>query len=445
MIRFNPLILLSLLVAFPAVGFAQDVADAADVMVPQGLARYVEREESVYKWELRSRRKLEKGTIYDMDVTSQTWQGIVWKHPVTICEPNRIRYSKHALLFVTGGSKGRRPSDDDLEIGLSLATLCGARVVTVHQVPNQPLFDGRYEDDLITETWLKYLQTGDETWPLLFPMVKSAVKTMDAIQEFAKSEWEDEIEGFVITGASKRGWTSWLTPVVDERVVATAPIVIDVLNFRPQMKHQLKTWGKYSVQIKDYSSKGLIVEGKESPREAHLRHMMDPYTYRRQLKLPKLLVNGTNDPYWVVDAMSVYWDDLVGPKYVLQVPNAGHGLDGGLELALSTVAAFFQHQASGTPLPQVSWEIEGEEHGAQLKLQTSQKPLSVRFWSAKSETQDFRKSEWTSQAMRGDGAEFINSVSWPESGHLAYYGEAQFHINGVPYSLCTVMQRDHPK
>ena len=70
---------------------------------------------------------------------------------------------------------------------------------------------------------------------------------------------------------------------------------------------------------------------------------MDPYTYRGRVTQPKLIVNATNDPYWVVDAMKFYWHDLVGPKYALQAPNAGHGLDGQREFVLAS------HQASGVP------------------------------------------------------------------------------------------------
>ena len=431
----------SLFVIFLALRVAVPASGADDV--PVALQNYMKRPEPDFAWQITNRVKSENGRMIELRLTSQKWQDIVWEHAVEIFEPAKVEYSQHALLFVTGGSQPpRSPGESTLQMGAALAKQSGARVIVLHQVPNQPLFDNRREDDLITETWLKYLQTGDETWPLLFPMVKSAVKTMDAVQELSTDEFGQKIEKFVITGASKRGWTSWLAPVADSRVVATAPIVIDVLNFRAQMDHQLKTWGRFSDQIIDYSSKGLIVTGDESPQEKQLRLMMDPYTYRKQLALPKLLVNGTNDTYWVCDAMKWYWPDLSGPKYALQVPNAGHGLDGGRELALSTVAAFTRCVASGRPLPSLNWEVAQTGTRVGLDLTSSVAPVAARLWSAHSSDLDFRDERWSASDLARQKDKYSGSVEKNGKPHVAFYGELQFAIDDVPYSLCTIIHRN---
>lgn len=430
-------VLAAVAVSFLAPLFEVQAEDATEI--PTALQNYVDREEPDYQWSVTNRAKTEHGRLLQLNLTSQKWHDIVWEHAVEIFEPADLDHPKHAILFVTGGRQPPKAADDRTkQLGFGLAKASGMRVVVVHQVPNQPLFDGRVEDDLITETWLRYLKTGDETWPLLFPMVKSAVKAMDATQELSRAEFNEEISSFVITGASKRGWTSWLTPAADKRVVATAPLVIDVLNFRAQMKHQIASWGKYSDQIIDYSSKGLIVEGKESTRERQLRLMMDPYTYRRRLALPKLLVNGTNDPYWVVDAMKLYWHDLSGPTFALQIPNAGHGLGQGRELALRTVGAFARHVASKTPLPQLKWTIVRSDNEVTIQITSSVKPDSTDLWIAHSSDLDFRDEEWTSRRLEANAGR----VTIPKNEHVAFFGDLRFQIQGVPYSLCTLIHRE---
>ena len=55
--------------------------------------------------------------------------------------------------------------------------------------------------------------------------------------------------------------------------------------------------------------------------------MVDPYSFRDRLTMPKLLINGTNDRYWTLNALDLYWNELKEPKYVVELPNAGHGLE----------------------------------------------------------------------------------------------------------------------
>ena len=427
------------------------VTNVADV--PAAMFEYVARPEPEFAWHCRRSLQHEQRTVHLLEVTSQKWHDIVWKHSVEIYEPKELSHPGHALLFVTGGSRLKDPDEGDLRFGTSLADLCGARVIVLRQVPNQPLFGGKVEDDLITETWLRYLESGDTTWPLLFPMVKSAVKTMDAVQQFTNSQGRQTgpdssaqkyaVEHFVIAGASKRGWTSWLTPVVDQRIVATAPIVIDVLNFRAQMQHQLKTWGRFSDQIIDYTRKGLVKgpDEAETDREVALRTMMDPYTYRKRLTLPKLLIVGTNDPYWVVDSMNLYWDELAGPKFVRQVPNAGHSLNGGRDAALTTLAVFFRHIAAGQDLPDVAWEFQDGADQLRLQIRSTAKPSEVRLWTARSTDPDFRNDQWEAQVVTASDGVYVGRQDVPAEGHVAMFGEVEFQFHDLPWSITTLVYR----
>lgn len=430
---------LALLGSLPA-----ETKESTSEEIPEAIFKFMQRPEPAFRWELKETKAAKTGRVHHLHLVSQTWHEITWEHALFVYEPAQIDHPEHMLLFITGGSTGKLPSEKDQEFGMQLAHASGAAVAMLYQVPNQPLLGDRKEDDLITETWLRYLQTGDETWPLLFPMVKSAVKAMDALQAFSEEHLQKQVKSFVITGASKRGWTSWLTPVVDKRVVATAPIVIDVLNFLAQTRHQKETWGKYSEQIIDYTSKGLVKTSaeEETPRERQLRLMMDPYTYRKRLTLPKLMIVGTNDRYWVVDAMNLYWDDLEGPKYVLQVPNAGHDLGEGRNHALNTLSIFFRHVASGKSLPVLKWQADEKNGQLMLRIESDPMPVRVKLWKAEALGKDFREAKWTSEPLTIKNPHTQCALAIPGGGrHIAVFGEMEFQFGERTYSLTTLVYR----
>jgi PhoPQ-activated pathogenicity-related protein len=242
-----------------------------------------------------------------------------------------------------------------------------------------------------------------------------------------------------VTGASKRGWTTWLTGAADSRVKGIAPMVIDVLNMAAQMPHQLEVWGAYSDEIDDYTERG-IQDRMAIPEGQKLNSIVDPFSYRDRLTMPKLILIGTNDPYWPVDAVNLYFDQLKGEKHILYVPNAGHDLGDGRR-AIAGIVAFFMSVASGTPLPAFSWDVKRDGNSAVLTVKAGTKPIEVNLWSATTPTRDFRPSPWQKVAMSaGLENSYRANVEIPQTGHIAFYGELVYPIiGGQRYSLCTPM------
>jgi len=399
------------------------------------LEDYVKAPDASFAWKQTSNHTTPEGTIHSINLVSQVWQGITWSHELSIYEPKELTYHDSALLFITGGGTGSKPSDKDHETAFSLTRVTGSRVAVLHQVPNQPLLGDKTEDTLIAETFVRYLETKDRNWPLLFPMVKSAIRAMDAVQAWAKDRPQGDITRFVVTGASKRGWTTWLTGAADNRVIAIAPMVIVMLNMAAQGPNQLEVWGKYSEQIDDYVNRGLMQRVK-TPEGTALWKMVDPYSFRDRLSIPKLLINGSNDRYWTLNALDLYWNGLKGPKYLTELPNAGHGLETNREWAIQGLGAFYRHTVTGRPMPALSWTTRRASGATTLTIQAHPEPTSARLWSARSQSRDFREAKWASSALEA-GTSISVSLPDPAPGHTAAYADLEYQIDGIPYHLST--------
>jgi PhoPQ-activated pathogenicity-related protein len=405
-----------------------------------GLVEYVQKPDAAFKWELKGQTRQGAFTVYDLRLVSQVWEGITWEHQLQVYRPTDAAAAGTVFLWNTGGSASPGNQAFALQLAKKIRTPCAF----LYHIPNQPLLDGRKEDALIAETFVRYLKTGDEDWPLLFPMVKSVVKAMDAVQALARQEWKEPVEkAFVVSGASKRGWTTWLTGAVDPRVKAIAPAVIDTLNMRAQMPYQLESYGRYSDMIADYTRAGLVPM-PDTPEAKRLWSMVDPWAYRDKLTMPKCIVNGANDPYWTVDALNLYWDDLKGDKWVIYVPNAGHNLQqqtasGGRDTsrALNGLAAFARHQAADKPMPKMRWK-HGEADGKlRLTVTATPAPKGARLWVAEAPTRDFRQAKWLEKAAQVEGETVVGLVEAPAQGCRAFFAELDYAIDDLPYHLST--------
>src|SRR5438132_1318948 len=162
------------------------------------LLEYVKKPDDSFAWKLKAKTEDDAGTIYNLEVVSQTWQKIKWEHSLQVFVPKGVKPTETIVLWNQGG----KPSPVSTLMGMEMARKAKAPVAFLYGIPNQPLLDGKREDALIAETFVRYLKTEDDSWPLLFPMVKSLTKAMDALQAFAQREWNFVVRWFLVSGAS---------------------------------------------------------------------------------------------------------------------------------------------------------------------------------------------------------------------------------------------------
>ena len=396
---------------------------------------YVAAPDAAFKWEKVAEKPTPSGADVRLEMTSQVWQGITWKHRLAIVKPSQPRHPDQCMLVITGGD----PGGDMFQFASMISMLIGMPIAVLGDIPNQPLFDGLSEDGLIAHTFVKYLETKDPTWPALFPMTKSAVRAMDAVQQLSEKEWGKKVESFIVTGASKRGWTTWFTGEVDKRAKAIIPMVYDNLNLAAQMAHQKESFGgTFSEQIEDYTKQGLpdLLISEEGRA---LGRMVDPYTYRDKATMPKLMVTGTNDRYWPLDAASAYFNDLVGPKYIIHVPNSGHGLDDRGRV-IGAVIGFAAATVGDLPLPKLSWAFTPADNGLTLTGKSDLAPKQVLVWTATAPALDFRESKWTSQKLTAQDGAYSFTMPKPATGHAAFFLEFAYPGKGTDFPLTTELR-----
>lgn len=359
--------------------------------------------------------------VHRFTLISQTWRGHDWSHRFEIYVPRKVTRRDFAFIFVTGSGE----PENERALIEQIAERAGVIAAVLCDVPNQPLYDGKKEDALLAFTFDQFLKSGDPSWPILFPMVKSVVRAMDLLEGGMQRAYAAKKVQFIVSGASKRGWTSWLTAAVDKRVAALAPAVFDMLNFKEQIRYAKEVYGAQSEKIRDYTELGLV-ERLDEPRSKQLLSWVDPYSYREALARPKLLLLGTNDPYWTGDSIRWYWDELPGPKWVFYAPNTGHRVLRD-ERARKVLADFVAMIAHANPAEPPQWSIKCAKGRASAKvLTTGESSLRATVWGSVSANGDFRESKWEVLCTADSGAE----CSWDLS--TAGSNAAVLEIGGAP-------------
>jgi uncharacterized protein (TIGR03437 family) len=404
------------------------------------LDRYVRAADPAFGWELRSTHPGLGFRTFNLRMTSQTWltgaevSGNRWQHWLRVIVPSNVQSAKAVLLINGGNTDEPNPGAAPVEFGTAVA-LTGTVLAELRAVPNQPLtFAGetasRSEDAILAFTWDKYLRTGDERWPAQLPMTKAAVRAMDAVIEFCATAEAGghRIDGFVVGGGSKRGWTSWLTAAVDRRVIGLAPLVFDALNAEPAFRGHFQTYGFWSSAVADYERLGIFAWLGSAPSRALMR-IVDPYEYRSRLTMPKYIINAAGDQFFPPTSSQLYFGDLAGSNSLRYVPNVGHELEGAETETLSSAIAWAQAVIRGSPVPQYSWQIPEE---GRIVVNAGSQPTLVRLWqAANTAARDFRRETigtgWTSSVLLpSSGGVYQATVERPQQGWKAFFVELNY-------------------
>jgi PhoPQ-activated pathogenicity-related protein len=254
------------------------------------------------------------------------------------------------------------------------------------QIPNQPIVFAddplrrhRSEDAFVAFTWKRYLN--DTTRPAvlnMLPMAKSGVRGLDTMQDFCKKSGWADIKQFIVAGASKRGWTTWMVGAVDKRVKAIMPLVMDLLHMQSGLQNHYRSLGGWSFAFKNYWDLGLPTV-INTPAIPQLGTVMDVINYKQFLNIPKLVIDACGDEFFLLDDDRQWWGELPGKTWRLMVQNAEHSLLTGLLPVLDSVAGFIEGIMKDSFIPEFFWDIDQETGAITIKTYYPPKEVTVHF------------------------------------------------------------------
>ena len=420
---------------------------------PFPLKAYVETEDKAFRYEIIETEKGETWTEYRVYMVSGTWlteqevDELEWWHWLTVVVPDGFKETE-SLMHIGGGWRGDTIPIAAREGMIQAALETGSVISHLSNIPFQPIdfkgdtLGGVFEDDLIAFAWLQYLKGGAaedmQKWMPRFPMTRAVVRAMDVVQEICETRHRP-VDGFFVTGASKRGWTTWDVAAVDERVIGAAPVVIDLLNVIPSFQHHWRCYGQWAPAIDPYVNLG-IMNWMETEEFHALLGLVEPYEFLERLPMPKLLINATCDEFFVTDSWKFYWDDLQGENYLQYVPNVGHGLHG--SYLPENLLSFYQKIITGTEIPEFTWSIGQDTIYAKVEPGSNYR---IRFWEAHNDSaRDFKiyvigNEAWQMKALDvNQEGNYAVPVSAPEAGYKAALVEVVFDPDSeFPLTLTT--------
>ncbi|EDP2066217.1 PhoPQ-regulated protein, partial [Salmonella enterica subsp. enterica serovar Heidelberg] len=265
------------------------------------------------KYTLINTAPLAQVVVRHYELLSQHWSPddmvtpAQWRHNVDIYIPETAK-EHHALVVVNNGinyDKGvqitGKPGDFPQETLASISRDTNTIVISVSDIPNQYLTfqDDKKplkEDESVSRSWALFMEAPEQRklMPLNIPMVTALSQAMRLAKK-ELTQWN--INSFIITGISKRGWTTWLSAIADPDVEAIVPFAIDLLDIDASLEHIYQSYGgNWPITFYPYYQQG-IDEKIKSPTFTQLRQIIDPLRYLNTIYQPRLAI-----PKYIINA-----------------------------------------------------------------------------------------------------------------------------------------------
>ncbi|CAH1784288.1 unnamed protein product [Owenia fusiformis] len=437
---------------------------------------YVHRPDSSYSWREVASYSKPGAQVYVVNMTSQIWKDAtvttrsLWWHFLVIALPTNVEHWDASFVYISNGNNEdiNPPHENQYRVNASsmYAAAMGAPVAYLMHIPNQHMYFvddpdqiRRREDGITAWTWMQWLTVNNATDPDLLirlPMIKATVRAFDTVAAFAKEkDSRYNIDKFMPAGESKRGWTTWMVGAVDRRVFAMTPMVLSILNFKQVLMKHWQSLGGWTFAFGDFYTEGVTAHF-DNPNLQLMADVVDPFSYRHRLDMPKMYIQGASDEFFQCDDSSYFYPEMKQPFFLVNLENTGHNLRGHDARIFSNNVAFFHNALAGRPWPSIEWEIQNDDELrlGSITVRTLEVPSSIRVWYSITTQhvqgrRDFRQrilsyEGETPQVVNNEGQMWIQDIpddigggeyrarySYPETGFLAFFIEVNFLLQNL--------------
>jgi len=437
------------------------------------LSNYVKEYDNNYKFEVLEEKQGEGYKAYILDLTSQSWHPEktvppVWRHWLTVIIPKQRVKDIGMLVLTNGFSTPETPMSEIPPYFISLAVSSKSVVSILEGFPRDKA--GIYKTptqvvhlepaEFASWSLKQYFETHDTSWIVFCPLVKTVVRTMDAIQELLLKNLRSEIplKEFVLCSDTPF-FVSWLVPPVDSRIIGLVSINATGFHLEQQIKRMFMDEIEFPGLFAEMDDAGLLPLLETEDGE-NLLKVIDPYYYREALKIPKLIV-ALNNEQWhdIVSLSEQVISEIPGPVNWIVCPQLqlsrefaflpqqtlyNFTTSSNTHLRIydfkDTIQVFYQRLLGQKNMPVFQWEFSSK---GDCRIKVSEEVIECRIWYCSKDKRGTlfhpENKGWRYKVL-SESAEGVYRTTIPvePQQYTAVFAEIVFpSLIGVPFPLTT--------